>query len=559
MGKNPAMTPAANSNTEGGFSVSADPTWRDNAPNADILLSSLRAAGYSIEAVVGDLIDNSIDAKAENIVVWIDRDSKTKEWTIEIADDGEGMDEDELDQMMRLGSRRERDLRSDLGAFGLGSDTSVLAVGKNKHVITRIQGAKKQSLTLSSMWDLDEIVKQRKFVKLLSTATDDEAAFLDGAFERAKLKKPKSGTIVRVGKCDRMERKRVGPALKALSNYLGSTYRHFLVPEGDRKIYLNGELVQRIDPLRRDDEETKILFDDYIEHKFKGDDGEERVERVGVVVVQLPDHGPEVNKQKGITAPKQGYYVCRNGREIVASSTMGWYGRHGQYNCFRAEINLPATIDEEVGLTFRKSQAEIDMTQSLADRIKEKTETRRIQIGETRSSKRKNPKGKVPGADAAQVIESRSALLKRPKADVPPKPPKSENAGKTDEKPKGGDDSPETPGTSSTPGASRGFEKIHQVLTSEAEFTEEAMGPTAPFFTPLLSEKKLVIVYNSDHPAYERLLLDNEDRPGLAAAINFLTWSWGAAERALVDELNAEWAEGLRETASFNLRRLLGS
>src|SRR4051794_8799818 len=40
-----------------------------NEPNADILLESLRSSGYHLESVVGDLIDNPIDADASLIVV----------------------------------------------------------------------------------------------------------------------------------------------------------------------------------------------------------------------------------------------------------------------------------------------------------------------------------------------------------------------------------------------------------------------------------------------------------------------------------------------------------
>ena len=35
-----------------------------NEPNADILLNSLRSAGYTLEHVVADLVDNTIDAGA---------------------------------------------------------------------------------------------------------------------------------------------------------------------------------------------------------------------------------------------------------------------------------------------------------------------------------------------------------------------------------------------------------------------------------------------------------------------------------------------------------------
>ena len=76
-----------------------------NEPNADVLLNSLRSAGYSLQAAIGDFVDNSIDAEASLVVINLAVDKKTGLWAVEIADNGFGMQEDTLDEMMRLGSR----------------------------------------------------------------------------------------------------------------------------------------------------------------------------------------------------------------------------------------------------------------------------------------------------------------------------------------------------------------------------------------------------------------------------------------------------------------------
>jgi hypothetical protein len=52
--------------------------------------------------------------------------------------------------MMRLGSRVEHDLETDLGAFGVGSDTATLAIARRKHVITSGDDG-----LLSAIWDRD--------------------------------------------------------------------------------------------------------------------------------------------------------------------------------------------------------------------------------------------------------------------------------------------------------------------------------------------------------------------------------------------------------------------
>ena len=40
-----------------------------NKPTADVLMNSMRAMGYSFEAAIADIVDNSVSAQARNICV----------------------------------------------------------------------------------------------------------------------------------------------------------------------------------------------------------------------------------------------------------------------------------------------------------------------------------------------------------------------------------------------------------------------------------------------------------------------------------------------------------
>ena len=40
-----------------------------NKPTADVLMNSMRAMGYSFEAAIADIVDNSVSAQARNIVL----------------------------------------------------------------------------------------------------------------------------------------------------------------------------------------------------------------------------------------------------------------------------------------------------------------------------------------------------------------------------------------------------------------------------------------------------------------------------------------------------------
>ena len=101
-----------------------DKDWDIALPRAEALIESLRGFGYSPEAAIADLVDNSISAGARSVS--IDFHWQGSESTVSITDNGSGMDESTLIDAMRLGSKSplEERAKSDLGRFGLGLKTA---------------------------------------------------------------------------------------------------------------------------------------------------------------------------------------------------------------------------------------------------------------------------------------------------------------------------------------------------------------------------------------------------------------------------------------------------
>jgi hypothetical protein len=514
-----------------------------NEPNADILLTSLRSAGYSLESVVGDLIDNSIDATASLVVVNVQLADDSDEWIVEVADDGDGMDIETLDQMMRLGSRSEHDLTSDLGAFGLGSDTSALAIGRNKHVVTTYEAG----AWASSMWDLDVVVRERKFVKHLGDAEPEEMEMFGAAFRSAHADVPETGTLVRISKCDRVGRKSVGPAQKSILRYVGQTYRRFLVPTGGLSVYVNGQQAEPIDPMMRSHPESMVLLDEQIDVEFKDRQGKTTSEKVGVFVVHLPDFGgQEANNENGIRIETSGFYVLRNGREITAATSLGLYARHNALSRFRSELNFPAALDSELGVTFLKSSHELRLTQALRDKIDAVVAPYRRQSRNLYYGSRPTAPESVPHDEAAKFIKSRSPFLRKPQAEIEKRGARVTDPTKSDGRTRGEPERDRSP-----------RDRSQKSLADVAEFRAQAMGTTAPFYEGMLIGRKVIVTYNSDHPAYQRLILENRDNRGQITAIDFLVWSLVASELRNVDDDNARFMQAMREDASFNLRQLL--
>lgn len=109
----------------------------ENKPTADVLMSSMRSIGYSFEAAVADIIDNSISVKANFIEIRFPVDPS--ELFVAVCDNGSGMSENELFDAMKYGSAMKRENRSedDLGRFGLGLKAASLSQCRKLTVVSK--------------------------------------------------------------------------------------------------------------------------------------------------------------------------------------------------------------------------------------------------------------------------------------------------------------------------------------------------------------------------------------------------------------------------------------
>jgi Histidine kinase-, DNA gyrase B-, and HSP90-like ATPase len=121
-------------------------------PSAACLSASMRDLGYSLEAAVADLIDNSISADASKIDIFCEPTAPQP--VLVILDDGRGMDAAELLAAMRHGAANPRMERSpkDLGRFGLGLKTASFSQCRSLTVVSTKDG----SLS-GAEWNLDVI------------------------------------------------------------------------------------------------------------------------------------------------------------------------------------------------------------------------------------------------------------------------------------------------------------------------------------------------------------------------------------------------------------------
>ena len=129
----------------------------DLPPYAPILMESTRAIGYSLEAAIADVIDNSIAADASNIRINF---FPVDEEYVYILDDGYGMNAEEITNAMQYGSKNPNETReaNDLGRFGLGLKTASLSQCRLLTVVS-----KRYENLVCRQWDLDYIATTEKW------------------------------------------------------------------------------------------------------------------------------------------------------------------------------------------------------------------------------------------------------------------------------------------------------------------------------------------------------------------------------------------------------------
>ncbi|MCX6021979.1 MAG: ATP-binding protein [Chloroflexi bacterium] len=107
-------------------------------PDAGGVFDAIARIGYAFEQAIADLVDNSIDAKATNILVRFFFNSKSV-YSVAILDNGNGMAQERIDQAMAFGARTGK-TNDDLGKYGMGLKSASFSQCNVLTVISRCAG-----------------------------------------------------------------------------------------------------------------------------------------------------------------------------------------------------------------------------------------------------------------------------------------------------------------------------------------------------------------------------------------------------------------------------------
>jgi hypothetical protein len=319
-------------------------------PDAKTLINSMRAVGYSFEAAIADIIDNSIAAGASNIHI---RFSPYRSAYVAVIDDGLGMDGSELTQAMRHGSRNPDEIRSDtdLGRFGLGLKTASLSQCRKLTVISR-----KNGIDSSRRWDLDFIEERKDWALLVLDKKDLEVypvlpeigdkgtAVIWEDFDRVSAGESSLERCL----CDALDRTR---------DHLALVFHRYLAGEpGFRKVAMsiNGNCIEPFDPFMTWQSATQRL----------------QVEKIKVdeeYIIVEPFILPHQSKLKKVEIEKaggkegmlrhQGFYVYRNRRLIIWGTWFRLAKQEELTKLARVKVDIPNSLDHLWEVDIKKSVA----------------------------------------------------------------------------------------------------------------------------------------------------------------------------------------------------------
>lgn len=322
-------------------------------PKASSLAESMRDIGYSLEAAIADIIDNSITASANKVNIWFDTDNKDIRFSV--VDNGKGMKEKELIEAMRHGSLSPKDARSpdDLGRFGLGLKTASFSQCRKLTVISSINGNH-----VGAVWDLDTVSDRDDWI--ISILEKNEIINVP-CFDKIS----DNGTLVLWEKIDRLYDGEITDTkiadmygrLDNVEKHLSLVFHRFLNGEiQGRKlaIIINDHEVKPFDPFCINNKATQAMREEIIRIKGK---------EVRIQPYILPHHSrlsqreSDYYKSRSDFLNNQGAYIYRNGRLMSWGDWLRLVPKGEATKLARVKIDFPSSLDDRWTIDVKKSRA----------------------------------------------------------------------------------------------------------------------------------------------------------------------------------------------------------
>ena len=519
---------------------------------ADAFIRGIRDLGYRDTArAIDEQIDNSIQAGADDIsiIFGFHGGSDTKPSDIVVADDGHGMDP----AMLRLsviwgGTHREGD-RQGFGRYGWGLPSSSVSMGRRFTVYSRVTGEPMHAIAV----DLDEIAEGAHThdhkIRMPLPERADLPEWLAEAVGKAFDAGLEHGTVVHASKLDRLSWKTTSGLERHLLQHLGLTYRNFL---RDVMVTVNGKRVEPIDPLfitpgyrfyDLDSDRAEPLPP--LEFEVKDPETRKPVGTVKVRFSYMPPTFARIDKDASPRTPKNnngrlaimsennGLIILREGRQIDVISRGPWLSINNDDRYWGVEIDMPATLDEEMSITTSKQQIvlsdrmwELLKQNGVLNAIREMRKRYDVDVAKAKARRGDTEEEQTHRASEQAMMDSEKFTTRKP----------IETQRKKERSRKALDDAVKR--LVSETGAPR--ERIEQQILSDASenpfrVRHEAL-PGAPFYRVQQIGGQKLLFLNTEHRFFIDVYAGHGSTPRMRAALEVVLFAIGATELDANDE-----------------------
>ncbi|MCX2743662.1 ATP-binding protein [Mangrovivirga sp. M17] len=522
-------------------------------PNASRTFKALRNLGYDLYSSIADVVDNAITetVKAKHIAVYFDFDPD-RNIVCRIQDDGCGMNENELEEAMRLGTDTTYE-ENDLGKFGMGMKTASLSHCDTLTVISK----KKGSNICGYRWDINNIQKKGKWILL--QLTKDE---IDLILERENLDIANHGTIVfwdnlflinenyKSYSNEKFAQNYYFRLLSRLKLHLGMIYHRFLDgtlgKEDSINLTVNDEPLEPWDPFCRSEPNTEIVelnkdLEELIIPKYSLP-----VHIKGYVVPNKESFSSEEawKNAKGVLSwnDSQGYYIYRANRIIRYGGWHGTKAKDEHDKLARVSIDINASLDELFQITVNKTK--VQFPEILYHHLKTKVNPKIVRKAKAKYNK-SNDKLHVNNnfrKSKEKIDEVSKGLLEKNKI-------------KTNVSENGQSNSVQVQNPSGTWLSNKINDFLKYGSERDYEIVSDHLEDGSLWKIVCNNEDKFKVIVNASHPFYSRIYKSSKNKSA-TGAIDALIFSLAFAELYNKNDQNAHLFDTFKTVCSRALQKL---
>ncbi|MET8896357.1 ATP-binding protein [Streptomyces albogriseolus] len=322
---------------------------------------ALTNQGYGFEVAVADLVDNSIDAGADKIVVHFLRDAE-RILTLLVIDNGKGMDDADLDAAMTVGRRRDYGDNA-LGMYGTGLKAASLSHAASLTAVSRTKRSRAAGRRLTAEGIEDSFRCDTVDPRYAQELVDRYDGIIEWQGTIVRWDRVRVFETVTTGQSDHF----LSKAIARLETHLG-LYLHRFLQDGlklDIAVWdissAEGELGEEVDHIA-------VQALDPFGYKVPGKARYPRTFTApveGLGDIQLTAHiWPAKSKQAGFRqigslTDRQGFYFYRNNRLVQAGGWNGLRNPEGHLALARVEVDLPAHGNSVLSLDVKKESVTV--------------------------------------------------------------------------------------------------------------------------------------------------------------------------------------------------------